>query len=116
VASVAMLIVSLVIGGKRIIVEMLIVIQITYFGLICVPKLTPMYTAMTINSTANNGYNILYNPSLRPFEDTLSDEKTKGVMLYSQFLYNLNTGLLFVLGPLLAGLTAFIVFKLKGQA
>ena len=82
-ASVALLIVSFVIGGKRIIVEMLIVIQITYIGLICVPKLTPMYTAMTVNSNTINGYNILYSPSLRPFEDTLSDERTKGVMLYS---------------------------------
>jgi hypothetical protein len=103
----------LVVGGKRIIVEMLIVIQITYIGLITVPKLTPMYSALTALSTANNGYNILYNPVLRPFEDTLTGERAKGVLLYSQFLYNLNTGLLFIIIPLIAGLIALVISKVR---
>jgi hypothetical protein len=68
-----MFLISLLIGGKRIAVEMIIVIQITYVGLITVPKLTPIFSALTALSTANNGYNILYSNAMRPFEDTLTD-------------------------------------------
>lgn len=66
-----MFLVSFVIGGKRIIVEMITVIQFAYVSLIAVPQLSPLFSALTALSYANNGYNILYDPSLRPFEDVI---------------------------------------------
>jgi hypothetical protein len=73
ISALGLFLLSLLVGGKRVIVEMLMVIQITYISLISVPEISPMFSAVSTLSTANNGYNILYNPSLRPFEDTLSD-------------------------------------------
>lgn len=72
-ASLGLLLIGLVIGGKRIAVEMIVVIEVTYVGLITVPNLTPMFTALTALSTVANGYNVLYSNSMRPFEDVLSD-------------------------------------------
>lgn len=93
--------------------ELVIVIQMTYVGLITVPDLTPIFAALTALSTVNNGYNILYSHSLRPFEDTLDDSRNKGVEMYSQFLYNLNSGLTFVIIPLLIGIIALIISKAR---
>jgi hypothetical protein len=112
-AAVGLLLLSLLLGGKRIVVEMLIVLQVTYVSLIAVPELSPLYSALTALSAANNGFNALYSASLRPFEDTLSDSRAKGAQLYSQLLFNLNAGLLFVLLPLAVALAAFVVGRAK---
>lgn len=77
------------------------------------PKITPLFSSLTSLSYANNGYNIMYNTDLRPFEDTLVNSKLKGAVFYSQFIYNFNTGILFILAPLLVGIVIMIVSKIK---
>lgn len=92
---------------------MLVVFQTAYFGLLALPSLTPLFASLVSLSHSTNGYNILYSAELRPFEDSLASSSLKAAGLYSQFLFNLNTGALFVLLPLLAGLTLLIIAKAK---
>jgi hypothetical protein len=92
---------------------MLTILQITYISLMTVPLNTPMFSAVTSLAIANNGYNILSDSAIRPFEDVLSDSKVKGMLLYSQFLYNVNTAILFIILPLMVGTIALIISKLK---
>lgn len=113
IAALVLLLVSFVIGGKRVIVEMLVVFQLNFISLISVPVVTPMLSSVTSLALANNGYNVLSNTSLRPVEDVLSDGRVKGMLLYSQFLYNINAGLLFILLPLVIGFVVFIISKIK---
>ena len=103
--------ISLVIGGKRIIVEMLMIFQVSFVSLITVPLVTPMFSAIRTLSVVNNGYNILAGSSMRPVEDLLSDERIKGMLLYYQFLYNLNTGILVIFIPIIVGIVVFIISK-----
>jgi hypothetical protein len=61
---------------------MLTILQITYISLMTVPLNTPMFSAVTSLAIANNGYNILSDSAIRPFEDVLSDSKVKGMLLF----------------------------------
>lgn len=92
---------------------MLVVFQISCASLLTVPKITPLFSSLTSLSYANNGYNIMYNTELRPFEDTLISSRIKGAGFYSQFLYNFNAGIVFILAPFLVGITIIIISKLK---
>lgn len=92
---------------------MLVVFQISYASLLTVPKITPLFSSLTSLSYANNGYNAMYSVDLRPFEDTLAGSMLKGAILYSQFLYNFNTGMLFILVPIIAGTLILIFSKIK---
>lgn len=100
---------SFIFGSKRISTEMLVVIQIAYASIITAPKITPMISALTSLSPAYNGFNILYSSSLRPFEDTLIPYNIKGMDIYSQFLYNLNLGLIIIVIPLISALILHII-------
>jgi uncharacterized membrane protein YccF (DUF307 family) len=112
IAGLLLFLVSLLIGGKRIVAEMLMVFQVSFVSLITLPLITPMFSAVRTLAVVPNGYNALAGSSVRPAEDLLSDDRTKGMLLYSQFLYNLNTGLLLIVVPLIVGLAAFIVSKM----
>lgn len=90
---------------------MLVVIQVAYASLLTSPSITPLQYALTSLSPATNGYNILYSYYIRPFEDTLTPSKMKGINVYSQFLYNFNAGIVIILVPLILGLVLFIVDK-----
>lgn len=103
---------SMVLGGKRIAAEQIMVLQLTYLSLLTLPALTPLQYSVSALSTAVNGVNILYDPALSPFNDVLSDSATKGAGMYSQFLYNFNMGILVIILPLLVGLGAFLASKL----
>jgi len=107
-----LLILSFFIGGKRIVVEMLMVFQVSFVSLITIPIVTPMFSAVRTLALINNGYNMLAGSSMRPVEDLLSDERVKAMQLYSQFLYNFNTGILFVAIPLISGLILLILSKI----
>lgn len=113
ISAMILLILTFIFGCKRISTEMLVVFQISYASLLTVPKISPLFSSLTSLSYANNGYNIMYNTDLRPFEDTLINSKLKGAILYSQFLYNFNTGILFILAPFLVGIVILIISKIK---
>lgn len=79
------------------------VAQVTFTGLAACPILTPNLTAVTSLDAVANPYNILRSDSFRPFDDPLLPNRLRGNGLYSFFLYNINTGLIWVLLPLLIG-------------
>ena len=74
-----LLILSFFVGGKRVIVEMLMVFQVSFVSLITIPIVTPMFSAVRTLGFINNGYNMLAGSSMRPVEDLLSDERVKGM-------------------------------------
>lgn len=103
---------SMALGGKRIAAEQIMVLQLTYLSILTLPAFSPLQYSVSALNTATNGVNILYVPSLPPFNDVLSDAATKGAGMYSQFLYNFNMGMLVIILPLLVGLGAFLASKL----
>ena len=78
VAAVFVMVLTLFVGSKRISTEMLTVIQVAYASLLTAPKVSPLFSAVTSLSAANNGYNLMYSTQLRPFEDTLVGSRAKG--------------------------------------
>ena len=48
-------------GNKRIMAEGLMVVQVVYVGIVGVPILTPLHSAITALTTANNPYNLYYS-------------------------------------------------------
>jgi hypothetical protein len=108
-AGLCLLLLSYFTGGKRVVVEMLVVFQLAFISLASAPMVTPMLSSVATLGTCNNGYNILGALAGRPFDDPMTDQRTKGMQLYSQFLYNLNTGMLLVVLPLVIGGIALII-------
>lgn len=111
IGALGLLLVSFFIGGKRIIVEMLVVFQVTFISLASAPLITPLLSSVTTLAICNNAYNLLANSTLGPMEDSLTDSRVKGMHLYSQFLLNLNTGLLIVVLPMLVGAVAAMITR-----
>jgi hypothetical protein len=66
-ASLALLLLSYCVGGKRVIVEMLVVFQVAFISLASAPLLTPMLSSLTSLAACNNGYNLLASSAPRPF-------------------------------------------------
>ena len=62
-------VVGLFAGGKRVIAEGIMVVQVAYAGLIACPILSPLQSAITTLTFANNPYNINYSNGYRPFDD-----------------------------------------------
>ena len=69
---------SLVLGGKRIAAEQVMVLQLAYLSLLTLPNFTPLQYSASALRTSTNGVNILYDSALRPFDDVLSDPAAKG--------------------------------------
>ena len=104
--------ITLILGGKRISVEVFVVIHIALFSLVTVPKITPLFSTLTSLYPSVNGINLFYSQEITPFHDSDTNPRIKGTLLYSQFLYNVNVGLVFVFLPLLLGLILFLVSKI----
>ena len=85
------------------------VAQVAYAGLAACPLLNPLQSAITTLTFANNPYNIFYSNSYRPFDDNLLPHRLRGTQLYSQYIYNVNFVLVFVIVPLILGLILSIV-------
>lgn len=100
-------------GNKRIIAEYIVLLQVAYASLITLPGYNGMDYSLVSLRTANNGFNILEGSAIRPFEDLLSNERTKGMYAYSQFIYNVNLCLIFIIVPLIVGLIASILSCIK---
>ena len=79
-AAVALLmyLASLILGGKRIAAEQIMVLQLCYLSFLTLPAFTPLQYSVTALRIATNGVNILYDPALPPFNDVLSDSTAKG--------------------------------------
>jgi hypothetical protein len=67
ISCVAIFLLTLIFGSKRISAEMLMVFQIAYASLLTAPKISPLLSAITSLSPVNNGYNLMYSSALRPF-------------------------------------------------
>lgn len=69
---------SLVLGGKRIAAEQIMVLQLTYLSLLTLPAFSPLQHSVTALRVSTNGLNLLYDSALPPFSDVLSDPTAKG--------------------------------------
>ena len=96
-------------GSMRVAAEGLMVAQVIYVGLASVPVLTPLHSALTALSSANNPYNIFWSSSFRPFDDPLLPNRLRGTEFYTHYLYNLNTSFVLVVLPLVLGFFIFFV-------
>lgn len=63
-------VITLIVGGKRISVDAIVVIHVSVFSLVAVPKLTPLFSPFTSLYTSVNGLNLFYSEELTPFLDS----------------------------------------------
>ena len=63
-------VITLIVGGKRISVDAIVVIHVSVFSLVAVPKLTPLFSSFTSLYTSVNGLNLFYSEELTPFLDS----------------------------------------------
>ncbi len=85
------------ISGKMIGVEMMAVIQISFFGLMSLTEMNPCFAALSSLKFVN-GYNSL---GANPFLDRLTPTQARGIFLLSRFTENFNFTALIILIPLL---------------
>jgi len=95
------------ISGKMIGVEMMAVLQITFFSLITLTEMNPCFSSLSYLWLVN-GYNSLQN---NPLSDPLIPNQVKGIQMFSQFVQNFNFTLALVFIPLLISLISFILSK-----
>ena len=88
-------------------VEMMAVIQISFFSLLSLSNMNPCFAALSSLKLVN-GYNSLGGNHLA---DQLTPNQPKGIFLFSRFTENFNFTAAIVLIPLLVGLVAFILYK-----
>ena len=67
IVSYIILLVSFVVGNKRIIAEYIVLLQIAYASLITLPGYNGMDYSLVSLRTASNGFNILEGSAIRPF-------------------------------------------------
>lgn len=89
------------------------VAQVAYAGLVTIEWVNPLHSAVKSLSAVFNPFNFMYSDQYRPFDDVLLPSRLKSLGLYSNFLNNLNFGLLFVLLPLLVGVVLKLLQCLK---
>ena len=87
--------------------EAIMVIQVVFSGVVVFPRFDPIQQSLTTLWYGNNPYNIYYSDGFRPFDDPLLPERLRGTELYSQFVYNINTSLIFVFVPIIGGIVLF---------
>lgn len=95
------------ISGKMIGVEMMAVVQISFFSLVTLSQLNPCFAALSSLKLVN-GYNSLNSNHLK---DPLTPTSPKGIFLFSRFAENFNFTAAIVLVPLLVALVSFILSK-----
>ena len=112
IASMTLFVLTLIFGSKRISAEMIVVLQIAFLSLVTIPKITPLFSSLSFLSHSGSRFNLLYSEDVRPFHDSSTNDRIKGTHLYSQFIYNVNLGLVFVFLPLLIGFVTLFVSKI----
>jgi hypothetical protein len=95
------------ISGKMVGVEMMAVVQISFFSLVTLSQLNPCFAALSSLKLVN-GYNSLNHNHLA---DQFTPTKPKGIFLFSRFIENLNFTVAIILVPLLVALISFILSK-----
>lgn len=95
------------ISGKMVGVEMMAVVQISFFSLVTLSQLNPCFAALSSLKLVN-GYNSLNHNHLA---DQLTPTNPKGIFLFSRFTENFNFTLAIILVPLLIALISFILSK-----
>lgn len=95
------------ISGKMVGVEMMAVVQISFFSLVTLSQLNPCFAALSSLKLVN-GYNSLNHNHLA---DQLTPTNPKGIFLFSRFTENFNFTAAIILVPLLVALVAFILSK-----
>ena len=111
IASLTLFSLTLIFGSKRISAEMIVVVQIAFLSLVTIPKITPLFSSLSSLSHSGSEFNLLYSEDVRPFHDSNTNDRIKGTRLYSQFIYNVNLGLVFVFLPLLIGFVTLFISK-----
>lgn len=89
--------------------EALMVFQVAYVSLLTEPQLGPYSVSLThlwltFSPIAPNAFF-----RLRPFDDTTTSPKIRGMQLFSQFTLNFNVGAAFILLPFVIAAFASIV-------
>lgn len=88
-------------------VEMMAVVQISFFSLMTLSQLNPCFAALSSLKLVN-GYNSL---SKNRLEDPLNPIQPKGIFLFSRFVENFNFTTAIILIPLIIALITFILSK-----
>lgn len=96
-----------IISAKMVGIEMMAVVQISFFSLVSLSQLNPCFAALS-NLLFANGYNSLHHNHL---QDQLTPIQPKGIQLFSRFTENFNFTLALVLIPVLVALVCFILSK-----
>jgi hypothetical protein len=104
-----------IISGKMVGIEMMAVVQISFFSLVTLSQLNPCFAALSRLQFAN-GYNSLHSGT--HLQDKLTPIQPKGIQLFSRFAENFNFTLALVLVPALSALVCFVLSKtaLKNNA
>lgn len=107
-AAAALVCVLGLISGKMIGVDMMAVVQISFFSLVTLSQLNPCFAALS-SLRLVNGYNSLNKSNY--LQDPMTPISPKGIFLFSRFTENFNFTLAVVAIPLLVALVSFILSK-----
>ena len=84
------------------------VVQLSFFFLLTQKNLNPSLSALTQLKWIN-GYNSLFSAEV--VDDPYVPYQPKGILMFSQFGYNFNITIVFVLLPLLSGLIVLLLYR-----
>lgn len=96
-----------IIAGKMVGIEMMAVVQISFFSLVTLSQLNPCFAALS-NLQFVNGYNSL---NRNPLHDQLTPIQPRGIQLFSRFTENFNFTVAVIVIPALSALVCFILSK-----
>jgi hypothetical protein len=102
---------SYFVGGKMIVVEMAIVLQVAYLSTITAPQLNPFTVALTHLRALFSPIDSLVLFGKRPFDDVMTTQKIKGAQLFSQFIFNFNIAAAYIVIPIIIGLIIFLISR-----
>lgn len=105
--SLALLVLGLI-SSKVVVIEMMAVIQVSFFALCSLSNLNPCFAALS-SLQLSSGYNMFPNPT-QPSKSDLPNQIR--VNLMEHFIYNVNFTLISLMLTLLIGFVFFILSKL----
>lgn len=99
-----------IVSAKVVGVEMMAVLQISFFALATLSEVNPCFAALS-PLAMSNGYNKNLIDNSNYIDDINTPIKIKGIMQYSQYVLNTNLSLVLIIVPLILALIFFIASK-----
>lgn len=101
-----------IVSAKVVGVEMMAVLQISFFGLVTLSEVNPCFAALS-PLVMSNGYNKNLIDNKNYIDDINTPIKIKGIMQYSQYVLNTNLSLVLILIPLILALIFFVASRVS---